>query len=255
MSVKRVILMTNAFYSYPDALVYKGIYEVLSKIVDEINTEVNRNGIIMRAMDPAQIAYIYINVPKSAFVTLNVEEEGEYGLIVSIVNKALKSVKRGYRIDVRVIGDEVEKTIFGGVKKTYVFRSIMVPKPEYSPEELELENRITVLVDPIKEAIRDIELVSDRAILEIEGEVLKIRGGGETKYTLSLNRSSGAVIDMIGEPRAASSFNVDYLISILPLLKLTDTVTLEFKDQGPLRVTFDIPTGGSVIYLLAPYLG
>jgi len=248
--------MPKAFYSYPDALVFKGIYEILSKIVDEVNIEVKEDAIVIRATDPAQIAYIEVEIPSHAFTQFNVEEPGDYGLVVSTINKVLKSAKRGFRLDTSVEGDEVYFTIIGAIKKTFIFRAIAVPKPELNVESLAFTAKSTFLVEAMKNALKDIELVSDKVIIEQDNsEVLRLKGAGETKYTLSISRSSGAVIDMSGEGKVVSSYNVDYLVNILPLLKVSDTMTLEFIDNGPLKATIDIPTGGRVIFLLAPYVG
>lgn len=247
--------MPKASFSYPDALVFKGMFEVLSKIVDEANIEITGEEMVMRATDPAQIAYIQIEVPSMAFTQFDVEEPGDFGLIVSTVNKVLKTAKRGYRLDLSVIYDEVKLQIVGALRKTYTFRAISVPKPELNVESLSFQAKATVLVEAVKNALKDIELVSDRVMLEQEGsEALRMRGGGETKYTLTMNRSSGAVIDISGNGKVVSSYNIDYLVNVLPLLKVSDTMTIEFMENGPLKMYIEIPTGGRVTFLLAPYL-
>lgn len=248
--------MPFANYSYPDALVFREIFEVLSKIVDEVNVEVTHDGIIIRATDPAQIAYIQVELPSIVFSQYKVDEPGDFGLIVSIVNRAIKSVKRGQRLDTFIRGDEIELTVMGAVKKTFIFKSITVPKPELNLESLVFKAKIVVLVETIKNALKDIELVSDKVVMEQEnGETFSLRGAGETKYGLTIPRSSGAVIEMEGDSKISSSYNVDYLVNVLPLLRVSDTMTLEFIDNGPLKITIDIPTGGKVTYLLAPYIG
>jgi len=248
--------MPKAFYSYPDALVFRGIYEVLSKIVDEVNIDIKDDGIVIRATDPAQVAYIEVEIPSHAFTQFSVEEAGDYGLVVSTINKALKSAKRGFRLDTKVEGDEVQFIIVGAIKKTFLFRAIAVPKPELNLEALSFTAKSTILVEAMKNALKDIELISDKVIIEQENsEVLRLKGAGETKYALTISRSSGAVIDMSGEGKIVSSYNVDYLVNILPLLKVSDTMTLEFIENGPLKATIDIPTGGRVTFLLAPYVG
>jgi len=248
--------MVSAKVSHPDALVFKSIFEVLSKLVDEANIEVNSSEMVIRASDPAQVAYIEIVHPATAFSTYEVEDSGDFGVIVSTVNKIMKAAKRGHRLDINVSGDEVELTIVGPLKKTYRVRAVAVPKPELSVESLTFDAKATVLVEALRNALKDIELVSDKVYVEQEGgEILRLRGGGETKYTLSLSRSSGAVIDMVGGEKSVSSYNVDYLTNLMPLLKVGDTVTLEFINNGPLKATLEMPIGGRVTFLLAPYLG
>lgn len=248
--------MVRARFSYPDAMTIRVIFETLAKVADETSIEVMGDGLVIRVMDPAQVAYAQVELPSTVFIEFMVEEPGDFGLLLTPVNRVLRSARRGYRLDAIVDGDEVRLAIVGGPRRTFVFRAMAVPKPEVTVEPLPFESKATVLVEPFKNALKDLEMVATKVVIQQnDAEALVIQGAGESKYTLNLSRSSGAVLDMVGEGRISSSFNIDYLVNMLPLLRVADTVTIELMNSGPLKLTVDIPTGGRVVVLLAPYIG
>ncbi len=240
--------------AYPDVNVFKNLFDVLSKTVDEVCLVFTAEGMRVKAMDPANVALLDVLFPRDAFVEYEVEGEARIGLNLNVIMKLLKRGKRGDRIDIKADDESVEITITGVVKRTYKLRNLEVATPEIPEAQLIFDTAVTILVDPLKEALRDIEIVGTQAIFEYkeDEEALIISSPGETKYTMKLSRASGAVIDIESSKPSKSVYSVDYLLNTLSLVKVADTVKIEFSTQMPLRLRFDLPAGGTAVYLLAP---
>ncbi|RUM47707.1 MAG: DNA polymerase sliding clamp, partial [Hyperthermus sp.] len=50
-------------------------------------------------------------------------------------------------------------------------------------------------------------------------------------------------------------YSIEYLKHILSLTKVADTITIEYSNDMPLRLRFQLPAGGTIEYLLAPKIG
>ncbi len=239
--------------SYPDAQVFRNLFDTLSKMIDEISIYFDAEGMKIKAMDPANVALIDVNYPRDAFTEYEVEEPGHVGLNLSIALKLLKRAKRGDRLDIEADDERIKISIIGLVKREFVLRNLDVVTPEVPEASLDLDVKITILVDPLKQALKDIELIGDTAVFDFDGEEkLVLSSPGETRYTMELTRTSGAVIDVEARKEAKSTYSVDYLLNTLSLVKVADTVRIQFSTQMPLKMEFDLPAGGTVTYLLAP---
>ncbi len=240
--------------SYPDASVFKNLFDVLSKTVDEVSLVFNDEGMRIRTLDPANVALLDIFFPRDSFVEYEVEGEARVGVNLSVLMKLLKRAKRGDRIDIEADDETVKFTLLGVVKRTYELRNLEVNVPEIPEANLNFDTKVTMLVDPLRDALKDIEIVGSQAEFEYREDenALILYSPGETKYSMKLTRESGAVIEIEASKSSKSAYSVDYLLNILSLVKVADTVKIEFSSQMPLRLQFDLPAGGKAVYLLAP---
>ncbi len=239
--------------SYPDANVFRNLFEVLGKMIDEVKISFSGEGLRIRAMDPANVALIDVRFPREAFTEFEVEDPGEAGINLSLALKLLKRAKRGDKLDLHVDDENVRMVITGVVKREFVLRNIEVISPEIPEATLSLETKIVLLVDPLRQALKDLELVGETATFLYDGEEkLVITARSQTTYKMELTKESGAVIDIESGGRSEASYSVDYLLNVLSLVKVADTVRLEFSTQMPMRMEFTLPGGGTVEYLLAP---
>ena len=240
--------------AYPDASVFKSLIEMLSKMLDEAALTFSEDGMKIRAMDPANIALVDVYYPKEAFTEYEIEEEGECGINLAVALKLLKRVKRGERLEIKVEDENVELSVIGVVKRSYTIKNLEVAKPEIPEASLTLKSKVTLLVDPLKQALKDLEIVGDQVVLELNNEekTLIVYSPSETKYAMKITSSSGAVIDIASEEDSKSTYSVDYLLNVISLAKVADTVTLEFSSKMPLRMRFALIGEGRVEYLLAP---
>jgi proliferating cell nuclear antigen len=248
-----MVIVLRVKVSYPDANVFRSIFDVLGKIIDEAKLNFTEEGMRVRAMDPANVALIDIKFPRESFTEYEIEGEATVGLNLSIVLKLLKRAKRGDRLDIEADGERVKISIIGVIKREFELRNLEVITPEIPEASLELDIKLSLLVDPLRQALKDLELVGETVTLTYDGEEKVILSGkSETRYTMELTKESGALIDLEAKNKGEATYSVDYLLNVLSLVKVADTVRLEFSNQMPLRLEFDLPAGGSVTYLLAP---
>ncbi len=245
--------MAKARLSYPDAKSFYAIVETLSKIVDEVSMTITQEGVKAIALDPAHVALIEMELPPESFVEFEVEDEVKLGFNVANTAKLLKRGKKGDKLEVEIEHDSVTWSIVGAAIKKYRVLNLDVPEPEVPEAQLDFNVKISLIVDPFKNALRDAESVGETVELEAPDDtVFIVRGAGAAVAETKIKSDSPAVVEYIVKEASKSSYSIDYLKHVLGLTKVADTITIEFSTDMPLRLQFRLPAGGRVVYLLAP---
>ncbi len=246
--------MAKAHIAYPDAKAFRTIMESLAKIVDEVALHVTKDEVRIRAMDPAHVALIDLTLPSTSFIEYEVEgDEVVGGVSIANVFKVVKRAKKGDKLDIDIDEERVSFTIFSTATKRYKFRNIEVSEPEIPEAQLEFNVRATILSDPLKNALKDAETVGDT--LEVEApdqDKLILRGKGVGLTEAKFPVGSPALIDLEVKEPSRSAYSIEYLKHVLALTKIADTVQLEFSSGMPIRLQFNLPGEGRVVYMLAP---
>jgi len=247
--------MAKARLSYPDAKSFYNILDALSKVVDEVNMVITSGGVKAVALDPAHVALITIDLPPESFIEYSIEEGDrvELGFNVANTAKIVKRGKKGDKLDIEVTDERVTWSIIGATIKRYRLLNLEVPVPDVPETSLEFKIRVTMIVDPFKNALKDAEAVGDTVVLEAPDEdTFIIRGEGVAVAEARIKKDTPAVIEFEVKEPGKSAYSIDYLKHILSLTKVADTIVIEFSQDMPLRLQFQLPAGGKVTYLLAP---
>ncbi len=245
--------MARARLSYPDAKSFYNILDALSKIVDEVNMTITSEKVKAVAIDPAHVAMIEIELPPESFIEYEVEgDEVSLGFNVANTAKIIKRGKKGDKLDIEVDEEHVTWTIVGATIKKYKLLNLDVPVPEIPEASLEFKIHVAMIVDPFKNALRDAEAVGDTIELEADESTFIIRGVGAAVAEAKVSRDSPAVVEYEIKEPGKSAYSIDYLKHVLSLTKVADTIVIEFSQDMPLRLQFQLPAGGKVTYLLAP---
>ena len=246
-------MVSSAHLALPDVKSFQSLMDTLSKIVDEISFKITEEGVRAVALDPAQVAMIEITLPPDNFTEYEVDGEVSMGVNVNNVLKILKRGRKGDRLTIDVEVDRVTWSIIGGVIKRYKVMNLDVPTPEIPEASLEFNVRVVLLADPFKNALKDAEAVSDTLELDASSpDLFIIRGVGPTIAETKIGSESPALIEYEVSSPSKSQYSIDYIKHVVSLVRVADTVNIEFSSDMPLRMEFTLPPSGKVIYLLAP---
>jgi len=243
----------KARISYPDARSFQNLLDAIAKIADEVSMRITPGGVRIVALDPAHVALIDVSLPPDTFLEYDVPEEVKVGVNLATALKVVKRGKKGNKLEIEVMDDKVRWSIEATTLKRYTLLNLEVPEPEIPEASLEFNARLTMIVDPLRNGLRDAEVVGDTVEFEAPDDtVFIIRGVGAAKAETKIPSDSPAVIEYEVKEASKSRYDIGYLKNILSLTKVADSVSLEFSTDMPLRLRFNLPAGGQVTYLLAP---
>ena len=229
----------------------KDAIEAISSLVDEAKFKLTADGINIRAVDPANVAMVSLELTKDAFDSFEATE-GEIGIDLTKMNDIMEMAEKDDRIEIDL--DENAHKLIVRMRELSYTMSLLDPssiRKEPKVPALDLPVHIVVRGEDLKRAVKAAEKVSDYMSMGISGEVFFMEAEGDTD-NVRLEMTKDQLIDLkSGEAR--SLFSLDYLTDISKIAAKASEVTIDLGKDFPLKVRFKIAEGhGEVSYMLAP---
>ncbi len=247
-----------AKFQFADAKSFREIVESLAKIMDEIRFTVTQEGVKAIGMDASKLALIELFFSRDSFLDFYLSEDREeayLGLQLSSLASMLKKSKKGEPLTFTASDDRVLIVIDSTVVKKFLVPNIEVILDIPGEIKLEFDVEASVTSDPLKKALRDVEVIGDVAEFEANEDalIIKARGEGARARTV-FSRDSAALTYLEVKQPSRSAYEVSYLKNVLNLTKIADVVDIKFSTDKPLEMVFRLPAPGEawVRYLLAP---
>ena len=238
-------------FEHPSAKSFITIIEALGNIVDEALFTFSQEGLSVKALDPAQVALISVEIPADSFIEYSVDRELSVGVNVSNLLKTLPRPKKGDKLIFGANEEFYEAILEGITTKRYKYRSIEVSASEIPEIDLDFKVRVVTVAKAFKDAIKDLKGAGTLVFVAEDDQYLYLKApdlGAEAK----LSRLGGSILDMEVKEPSRNSYDEDYINKVLNLATVTDTLEIKFGSEIPLYLSFALVEGGSVKYLLAP---
>lgn len=219
------------------------IVNILSEIVIEINFKVNKEGMNLTAIDPANVLFISLNLSKNNFLEMEVDNE-----ILGINLDIFKSILGRAKGEPIELIKEENKLIMKILNKSKEFELSLfnVESEEKKMPNLDFTGKIEINSSDLSEYIEDCSIVADSCSFISNGELFIINAHGD------LNSFNSELTDEIKiEGIGNSKFSLEYLNKIIKASKLTDKIILNLGKDYPLKMDF-INDNLNLSFILAP---
>jgi len=222
-------------------------------LVDECKIHLNDDGLVIRAVDPANVGMVDLTLDAEAFESY----EADGGLIgVNLVR--LQDIAGMADADQLVhleLDEETRKLHISIDGLEYTLALIDPDSIREEPDLPDLDLPATVVIEgrDIDRAVTAADMVSDHIELGVDDEegVFYVRAEGDTD-DVHLELGTDDLIDLVAGP-ASSLFSLDYLKDMDKAIPADAEVTMELGEEFPVKLHFDIAEGqGQVTFMLAP---
>ncbi len=239
-----------------DARLFRNLLGAISSLIEEADFNATPDGIKLRSMDPSHIAMVDFEWPKAAFDSYECAGNTKLRLSVSNLLKLLKRTRSDESIE--VVFDDANKKLNITLRNKIV-RKFITPTLEPSTEEVPTPKvpfnaRVKITASSLRDIIDDVQAISDNVKLEVSPEKFVVRAAGELSSALiEMDKGSDAILDIDVKERATATYNLNYLGEIIRAGSGASEVTsLEFSTNMPIKVEFEMPQQGRLLYYLAP---
>lgn len=229
----------------------KEILDLLNTVVTEVKFKLDQTGLQVKAVDPAHVAMVSIDVPKESFNDFQVEGEEDLALDIERVKSVIRLASSGDNISVTRVKEKLKFEI-GTISKSIALLdngSVSTPKvPQISSEFF-----VVLGKQYLEIGLKAAEDVSDSIRLSLTSEEFKARSSSDTEESEMVLQK-----DMLKEIKCPGpikcSYPLEYLLKLVRSLATAEELTLSFKDEYPLTVNFSFGQGGKMkgSFLLAP---
>ncbi len=227
--------------------IFSEIIGIISELVLEVRLKVNKEGLSITAIDPANVAMILFKLPSNAFSELEVDKEEVLGVSLENLKAVLRRVKVGSVLTITREENELKLTIQDKVKREFNLALIDVEGEEKPIPSLEFASKIEMTSLDFSEAIEDCNVVADSCSFVSEADSFVIQAKG------SLNSFNAKFTDEVNiqAESANSKYSLEYLQKMVKGTKLTDKVVINFSNDYPLKLEFNTPLV-ELSFILAP---
>lgn len=227
---------------------FSDIIGIISELVTEVKIRVNKDGMSIVAIDPANVAMVLFNLPAKTFSQLEVEEEN-----LGVNLESLKAVLRRANFSSSLLLKTEENTlkieIIDRVKREFSLTLIDLDRKDKPVPSLEFTTKVEINSIDFMEAIEDCSIVSDSCSLEANTNNFSIYARGSLNSARLSYSSDEAYIETTG--LAKSKYSLEYLQKIAKSTKIAEKTVINFSNDYPLRLDFITPNM-SLGFILAP---
>jgi len=242
--------------SLPDAKLWRNILSAISTLVEEADFNVSPEGIKLRSMDPSHVAMVDFEWPKSAFEKFNCSQPNKVRVNIGNMLKLLKRVKSEETLEISY--DDATKKVGlllkGKITKRFILPTLESIEEEVPTPKVVFNSRVKMTTESLRDVIEDAQSISDNVRLETTPDKLLVSTSTEvSSANMEIEKGSEAMLEMeIKEPSKAT-FNLNYLANIVRAGgSASEIVTMEFSTNMPIKVEFEMPQQGRLLYYLAP---
>ena len=231
--------------------VLKGIIDVTSPLVNEVKFNISQKGISLRAVDPAHVAMVDLEVKSDAFEEFKAKEI-ELGVDMDKFASIMRLSSSGDMVSLEFDEDTNRLIIKIGnlVRKMGLIDTAGMPDPKMP--NLNLPAKIVLTAAELTQGVRASETVSDHLSLTVNKENFELFAEGDTD-TVNLKLPKDMLKELKTSSKCKSLFSIDYFSNMIKPVKSEDPITIMLGNDNPIKVEFNIANNkGHVTYLLAP---
>jgi proliferating cell nuclear antigen len=231
--------------------VLKGIIDVTAPLVSEAKFNITSKGISLRAVDPAHVAMVDLEVQNKAFEEYKADEM-ELGVDLDKLSSIMRLATTGDIVSLEYDEDSNRLIVKIGNLIRRMGLIDTAGMPDSKAPNIDLPAKIVVKASELMQGVRASEAVSDHLSLTIDKGAFELYAEGDTD-TVNLKLPKDMLVELNASAKYKSLFSIDYFSNMIKPVKSDDPITILLGNDNPIRVDFDIAESkGHVTYLLAP---
>src|SRR6266705_2837947 len=159
---------------------------------------------------------------------------------------------------VEIVYDDANKKLNITLKNKIV-RKFITPTLEPSTEEVPTPKvpfnaKVKITAVSLRDVIDDAQSISDNVKLEVSPEKFTVRATGElSSAIIEMDKGSDAILELDAKEACRATYNLNYFGEIIRAGSgASEVASLEFSTNMPIKVEFEMPQQGRLLYYLAP---
>ena len=229
----------------------KELISVLSTLVDEAKFNITEDGINVKAVDPAHVAMVDLDLKNTAFEEYK-DSETELGVDINRLNDVLKLAKPADLITIN--HDEEKNRLILKVENITRRMSLVDTTGMSDPKvpNVPLPVKVVIKTSELGQGIKASESIADHISLSVTPEGFELSSEGETD-SVNLKLTKDLLEKLECKESVKSLFSLDYFSNMIRSVSSSDKITMHLGTDYPVKLEFEIAQGnGHVEYLLAP---
>ncbi len=233
--------------------ILNGSISIIADFVTEATLSIQKEGIKLIAMDPANISMVILNILPSAFIEYRVDQPEEITVNLDALKQALRRAKPTDSLALTSEKDKLKIVITGRSTKRFYVPLLEKESKERKIPSLEFMATVELDASEFRDYIDDVSIIGDAVSFEADKNTFSIAAGDTgSKVSIELTKGTDALLQIAAGQPARSIYSVDYLRKMARTAVLADTATIQFGKDYPLRLDFKSLNKMQMSFILAP---
>jgi len=220
--------------------VLKGIIDVTSPLVNEVKLNITDKGISLRAVDPAHVAMVELEIKNKAFEKYKASEM-ELGIDMDKLGAIMRLASAGDMVSLEYDEDSNRLVVRIGnlVRRMGLIDTAGMPDPKMP--NLNLPAKVVIKASELTQGVRASETVSDHLVLTVNKDNFELFAEGDTD-TVNLKLPKDLLEELVVTGKCKSLFSIDYFSNMIKPVRGADPITIMIGNDNPIKVEFDKKT-------------
>ncbi len=233
--------------------ILNGTVSILSDFITEATLSVQKDGLKLVAMDPANISMVVLHVLPSAFTEYQVETGEDITVNLEALKQAIKRAKPTDALALTTEKNKLKLTVFSKSTKRFYIPLLEREAKERKVPALEFMALAEVNANEFRDYIDDVSFGGDAVSFEIDKSTFAMSAGDTgSKAHVELTKGNDALLQLSAKDAVRATYSVEYLKKMARAAALSDTATVQFSSDYPLRLDFKSLNKLSMSFILAP---
>lgn len=224
---------------------FKKALEAISSFIPEGNIRFSEKGIYFKAVDPSQVVLVDYFIDKKLFDEYLIEPNF-VGVDLVELNKILQRALPKDKLIIDLSDAELKLKFESDLKRSFRLPLIDVNGEEAKTPEIKYDSKIIIGSTSLKEMLRDASLFGSSIILKINNGAFFVEARGSQG---TMNSEATSVSKIESSKDIHSKFSLNFLQTIIKEADFAEKITLELKNDSPIKVSYNIGNSKITFYL------
>ena len=240
--------------SIKDISLMRDSLSTIADIIDEAQFKLTKNGIEMLASDRAVVAVVDLKIPSSLFKKYEIDKEETIGMNLQQFMDVLKRADKGDTVELSLVDKKFQIKIKSDSTRRFVIPLLDLNADEMPPvDKLAFAANMKLTTEVLDSGIEDAGLVADSVVFDVKPNSIIMRTEADNRIAeLALDDSSKHLIKLDVDGSAKARYSLEYLKKIIKAKKIANNVTLAFSNDYPMKISYQVPKGIKLDFILAP---
>lgn len=226
---------------------------IISELVNEAKFSIDKEGIELVAMDPANVAMVIFKLLSSCFTEYELKEPLELAISLNNLKQVLRRSKSNDILTLKSDGEKLTIILKGDTTRTFSIPIIEMEEKEQKIPELNFPLVIKAPSDVLSDSIEDVDIVAESVSFIGDKEKLIISAEGDlSKAKIEIEADENTKIKADNQDKVKAKYSIEYLKKMMDASKISDDVTVKFNTDYPLRLEYKTVDKVLLSFILAP---
>lgn len=241
------MLLTKMLLKLESPKLFADVVSIISELVTEVRLKVNKEGMSVTAIDPANVAMVYFKIPSDLFSQFTIEKDEVLGVNLENLRAVLRRCQLGSSLTIQREDNLLKLGIQDKIKRDFSLALIDIEGDDKEMPTWEFKSVVRLDSQSLTEVIEDCGVVSDACTFRAEPAKFIVEANGLNSARAEFSSDEVEIHSDFSTAR----FSLEYLNKFVKGSKISSNVAINFSDNHPMRIDF---TTGNVIlsFVLAP---